>query len=248
MQPRKKASGASVFSAALVSLALGSEGFSQRALARPEGPRTFCTVYADAPACTGGVPACTLCHESTFPATWNAYGLAIKDALAGQGDFEQALPKALIAVEGLDSDMDGIANRAEISGGTLPGNSASVLMSSDAGAAQLPPNPDFKIGQYDIAFAYRRASVLYCGISPSYEDMAPFRDPSKPASDLKALLHERIEACLAGDYWLKEGLPRLADDRVRPIRNLGQDSQVFITIPLPDLASNRSRASRWCAH
>ena len=216
---------------ALIACALS---WSVTALARPEGPRAFCSVYADAPECMGGVPQCNLCHDSTFPATWNAYGLALKGALAGQA-FEQALPAALIAVEAQDSDKDGVANDKEIAAGTLPGSEMSRPMVQDAGADDLPENPDYAIGRYDLAYAYKRASVLYCGRSPSYEDMRPFRDGTKRPEQLKALLHERVEACLGGEYWLKEGLPRLADDRIRPIRNLGQDAEVFITIPIPGL-------------
>jgi len=237
MRLREQTSWAGVMSMALLGAAsallwLGTNGI---ALAKPEGPRGFCSVYADAPSCMGGVPTCGLCHESTFPASWNAYGLAIKEALAGQGEFEQALPKALARVEALDSDMDNVSNRAEIAAGTWPGDRSSLPTQQGPGMEQLPPNPDYQVGQYDVAYAYRRASVLYCGRSPSYEDMAPFRDAAKGSPERKALMHERIEQCLAGEYWLREGLPRLADDRIRPIRNLGQDAEVFITIPIPGL-------------
>jgi hypothetical protein len=235
MQFRAATWWARVVSIALAACTLGSLSWRTTARAKPEGPRSFCTVYADASKCMGGVPECGLCHESTFPASWNAYGLAIKGALAGQTAFEQALPQALAAVEALDSDMDGVPNRAEISAGTMPGDRASLPISREAGVDTLAPNPDYAIGQYDVAFAYKRASVLYCGQSPSYEDMRPFRDAAKSVEQQKALMHERIEQCLQGEYWLKEGLVRLADDRIRPIRNLGQDSQVFLTIPIPSI-------------
>jgi hypothetical protein len=213
--------------------ALGA--WATTAQAKPEGPRAFCAAYPDAVACMGSVPDCSLCHDSTFPATWNGYGQALKMALAGM-PFEQGLPRALMAIEALDSDMDGAPNRAEITAGTKPGNGNSrPAASGDAGVDSLPPNPDYAIGHYDAAYAYKRASALYCGQSPSYDDMLPFRDPAKGAQELEALLHERIENCLNGDYWLNEGLPRLADDRIRPIRNLGQDAQVFITIPIPSI-------------
>jgi hypothetical protein len=202
--------------------------------AKPEAPRVYCMSYADSPSCVGRVPECKLCHVSTFPASWNDYGQALKEVLA-QGAFEAALPKALTAVEALDSDMDGVSNRVEIALGTMPGDGASVPTQADAGVTQLPANPDYRIGQYDPAFAYKRASLLYCGKSPTYEDMQPFREEQKTSAELGTLMHERIEKCLQGDYWLKDGLMRLADDRVRPIRNLGQDSQVFLTIPLPTL-------------
>jgi hypothetical protein len=231
-----------VVSTALLSCWLCLLDQSTTALARPEAPRSFCLTYSNAAACMGSVPECGLCHVSTFPATWNPYGLAIKGALAGQGAFEQALPKALAAVDALDSDMDGIANGREVTSGTLPGDPASLpMMQSDAGAEPLARNPDYDIGHYDVAFAYKRASPLYCGHSPSYEDMGPFRDSAQTAETLKALMHERIEQCLQGEYWQKEGLVRLGDDRIRPIRNLGQDSEVFLTIPLPTLFSDEVR-------
>ncbi len=218
-----------------VACALALGAWTSTSQAKPEGPRAFCAAYPDAIACMGSVPDCSLCHESTFPATWNAYGQALKMALAGM-PFEQGLPSAMMMIEALDSDMDGTPNRAEIKAGTKPGNGASrPAASGDAGVDTLPPNPDYTVGQYDVAFAYKRASVLYCGRSPSYEEMVPFRDLAKGAQELKALLHERVEQCLNGGYWVSEGLPRLADDRIRPIRNLGQDAQVFITIPIPSI-------------
>lgn len=234
MQLGAKTSWVRVAASAALACALGQAAWSSPASAKPEGPRAFCAAYPDAVACMGSVPDCSLCHESTFPATWNGYGSAVKSALAGQ-PFEQGLAKALSTVEALDSDMDGVANRAEISAGTKPGNAASLPAAGPSAGEPLPENPDYAIGYYDLTYAYKRASVLYCGHSPSYEDMRPFRDGSKRPEELKVLLHERIEACLGGEYWQKEGLPRLADDRIRPIRNLGQDAEVFITIPIPGL-------------
>jgi Protein of unknown function (DUF1585) len=230
-----------VGSTALLSCWSCLAAWSAIARARPEAPRSFCMTYSNASVCLGGVPDCGLCHTSTFPAAWNSYGLAIKGAL-GKGAFEQALPEALAAVDALDSDLDGVANGVEVSSGTLPGDPGSLpMMRPDAGVEQLTPNPDFAIGRYDVAFAYERASLLYCGHSPSYEDMASFRDGSQTPEGLKASMHERIERCLLGEYWLKEGLVRIADDRIRPIRNLGQDSEVFITIPLPTLLTDEVR-------
>lgn len=214
---------------------------SSVALARPEAPRAFCVAYPNTALCMGRVPDCTLCHTSTSPVAWNSYGLALKAAIAGQGAFEQALPKALASVDALDSDMDGVSNGMELLSGTLPGDPASLPMQQGMGSPgtqQVPPNPDYGVGQYDVAFVYRRASLLYCGRSPSYEELLPFRDATKPAAQLKTLLHDRVEQCLQGEYWLKEGLVRIADDRIRPIRNLGQDADVFLTIPLPTLASD----------
>lgn len=218
--------------AAVGATCLMLDGWCTSALAKPEAPSLFCGVYSDAYACMGAVPECAMCHVSTFPPAWNAYGLAIQAALDRQISFDQALPGALASVESLDSDSDGYTNMQEIRAGTLPGDSGSFLDTPEQTSVDLPSNPEFAVGTYDIAFAYKRASILYCGHSPSYEDMRPFRDPAVQTLDRSALMHQRIDDCLGGGYWLGEGLPRLADDRIRPIRNLGQDSQVFLTIPI----------------
>lgn len=235
MQPRTRTSWRSRVGVVFAVCTLAVQARDCTALAKPEAPRVYCKTYPESSPCMGRVPDCTLCHVSTFPASWNPYGLELKDALAGLGDFEMALPKALMSVEARDSDKDGVSNRDEITRGTMPGDAASAPTQSDASTEELPPNPVYQLGTYDAAYAYKRASVLYCGQSPSYEDMKPFRDAAKSAEQRKALLHERIEQCLKGTYWLREGLVRLADDKIRPIRNLGQDAQVFITIPIPGL-------------
>lgn len=221
-------------------LALGAAacwvGLASVAWAKPEAPVVYCATYPNAAQCMGKVPACQHCHVSTFPASWNAYGQALQSALDPNRGFGEALPEALMAVEELDSDADGASNLDEIFMGTEPGDGGSSPSDEAAPEAVQRPNPDYRVGEYDPAFAYKRASILYCGHSPSYEAMQPFRDPSAQASQLRQLLHERVQACLDGDYWIGEGLPRLADDRIRPIANLGQDSEVFITIPVESLA------------
>ncbi|MET0284157.1 MAG: hypothetical protein ABW352_06795 [Polyangiales bacterium] len=204
--------------------------------AKPEGPRAFCETYPETARCMGTVPDCSLCHTSTSPAAWNAYGLDVLAALPKQAGFEQELPAALLAVDARDSDGDGFSNRDELELGSRPGDDASRPSTPESTPSNLPPNPDYLIGRYDPAYAYRRASTLYCGQSPSYDELAPFRAPDADASKLRALIHERIEACLHGEYWLKEGLVRLGDDRIRPITNLGQDSKVAITLPISSLS------------
>jgi hypothetical protein len=218
---------------------------SGTAYAKPEAPAVLCETFPDAAQCMGRVPDCLFCHVSTAPASWNAYGLAIQAALPRQASFAEELPDVLRGLSDSDSDADGASNLDELTKGTLPGDAASVPPSAaepDPGTAL--PNPEFAIGQHDVAFAYKRASVLYCGHSPSYEEMQPFRDALRSADEKRALLHERLEACLDSPYWQREGLMRLADDRIRPITNLGSDSKVVITIPLetlngrPELASS----------
>jgi Protein of unknown function (DUF1585) len=211
-------------------------GAASSASALPEAPGGTCAAYAEAPTCSGKVPECTLCHTSTSPAAWNAYGLALQAALPGRAAFSDELAAALGAIDADDADGDGFSNGDELMLGTLPGDAASRPADEAEPAHGGAPNPVYSVGSYDVAYAYRRASVLYCGASPSYAEMAPFRAPGASRDTLRAELHARIEACLGGTYWRKEGLTRLADDRIRPIRNLGQDSEVFITIPVPSLA------------
>jgi hypothetical protein len=209
--------------------------FASEVHAKPEGPRAFCATYPETARCMGTVPDCSLCHTSTSPVAWNAYGLDVRGALPGAASFEQELPGALRAIDARDSDADGFSNRDELELGSRPGDTASLPASTEATPSNLPANPDYRIGRYDPAYAYRRAATLYCGQSPSYEELTPFRAAADEAS-LRALMHERIEACLQGEYWLREGLVRLGDDRIRPITNLGQDSKVAITLPISSLS------------
>lgn len=198
------------------------------ASARPEGPSVFCATYPESAACLGRTPGCELCHDSTFPASWNGYGLAIIGALPRQASFADELPAALALIESADSDMDGVSNVQELMDGTAPGDATSVYEAMP----QLSdvPNPFYDIGNYDVAFAYRRASALYCGRSPTYEEMAPFRDANTSDADKRALMHERVSSCLDADYWRLEGLQRLADDRIRPIKNISSDTDLLIGV------------------
>lgn len=215
---------------------LGVLAISLGVRAEPEAPRIFCASYPETARCMGTVPDCGLCHTSTSPAAWNAYGLDVKAALSGPGSFAERLPAALIAVEASDSDGDGFSNRDELELASSPGDPGSLPTVAVDEPGSLPDNPDYAIGRYDVRYAYRRASVLYCGQSPSYEELSSLAELAE--AQARALMHERIEACLGGEYWLGEGLVRLADDRIRPITNLGQDSRVTLTLPIQSLAGD----------
>ena len=211
----------------LLGLILGAAlGCAAPAAARPEAPGVFCQTYPDAAECLGRVVQCRMCHDSTYPPAWNSYGRALLGKLSRDVPFAQALPRALSDVEADDADQDGVDSRSEIMGGTFPGDASSVWIAPEAPSGA--PNPAYDVGEYDVAFAYRRASVLYCGRSPSYEELQPFRARDASPSDLKARLHTRLSACLDGPYWREEGLPRLADGRIRPAKNAGKDSRVMI--------------------
>lgn len=226
----------------ILSLAFATAGYflgtSSEARAMPEAPSLLCEALPESADCMGRVPDCQLCHVSTFPPSWNDFGLAIQAALPRLSTFADELPEVLRGLEHADSDGDGASNLDELTKGTLPGSASSVPVAA-VEETEAPrgsvPNPDYDVGHHDAAFAYRRVSVLYCGHSPSYEEMRAFDDETVSAEARRTLLHERLEVCLDSDYWQREALMRLADDRIRPIRNLGTDSQVVITIPLETL-------------
>ncbi len=190
----------------------------------------FCQVYGEVPECLGGIVNCAQCHESTAPPAWNAYGLQLIEQLDRERSFEVALLAALESVALEDSDGDGESNEAEILAGTAPGDARS--RPEPPSAPLGPPNPGFEVGEYDFRFALRRASITYCGRSPSYEELAAVSEAVQEATDSDAaarrLLHEAVSACLASDYFRDAALARLADKRIRPVFAIGADTEVFI--------------------
>ncbi|MET0344452.1 MAG: DUF1585 domain-containing protein [Polyangiales bacterium] len=225
----------------LTSLTIGTAllaGASGVARAKPEAPSAFCAAVPDSAHCQGRVPDCGFCHTSTAPVAWNVFGMDVLEALPRKASFAEELGEVLRAVEAGDADGDGASNGDEIRKGTLPGSAASVPAAADDDDDADPSaarNPDFDVGRHDAAFAYKRVSMLYCGHTPSYEEMRPFHDETASPDARRKLLHDKLDACLESTYWRKEGLMRLADDRIRPITNLGVDAQVTITIPLDTL-------------
>lgn len=213
-------------SATLMLVAAGFLGLVTTAEARPEAPGIFCTKYPNAADCLGRVVECRMCHDSTYPPAWNSFGTELITLLPSGVDFAQALPDALAAAEKQDPDGDGVSNLDEILGGTRPGDASS---SWTAPAPQTSPdNPSYAVDRYDLAFAFRRASILYCGKSPTYEELAPFQKPGADANALREQLHARVTECLNASYWRDEGLKRLADDRIRPAKSAGPDTKVLV--------------------
>jgi hypothetical protein len=187
------------------------------ALAKPTAPAILCESFPDAPDCQGKVVGCAYCHESTDPPAWNAFGTSVKEALSGS--FEASLPEALMTIAERDSDADGVSNLEELQRGTLPGK-------ADASMAPTLPegeNPRYALGKYDPAYAYRRVLTLYCGRSPSYDDVQALK-----AADPQAAIHEALKACLQSEFWLKTQLPRLADKRIKPLRSIGPEATIQI--------------------
>lgn len=207
---------------ALFATVLLSPLLSTSASAKPVGPRLYCAHYPEAPTCRGFVVACTQCH--TAPPSLNAYGLDILDAL--DGPYDTALDEALVAVENRDSDGDGLTNLEEIVLGTKPGDATSHFVAPAAPTGD--PNPGFDVGHYDAGFAFRRLHIAYCGRSPSYDEVEAF----KQSGDQSTALHEALDRCLESPHWTTEGLPRLADKRIRPLQAINVDGG----IPLADYA------------
>ena len=107
----------------------------------------------------GRQPTCAYCHIA--PPQRNVFGASVEARLApgmprplSDNDFAAALPGALAAVEGQDSDGDGITNLIEIQRGTLPAdpNSKPAPMT-----CQGSDNPQYSVCQYDLRFAYKKA-------------------------------------------------------------------------------------------
>jgi len=183
------------------------------ASAEPTAPAIVCKTYPDAPACRSGALTCTLCHTATDPTpSWNAFGTSVKAALP-DGTFADVLLVALRAVETQDADEDGVDNIEELLDGRWPGVADSSLADDASG--------------YDLAFAYRRVMTLYCGRSPTYEELASFHDEGY-GETAKQRLHAALSACLAGPYWMEQALPRLADKRIKPVAALGADTTLVI--------------------
>jgi hypothetical protein len=199
---------------------------SVAARALPIGPRAFCEVYADAPACRGAVVSCAQCHDG--PPNLNGYGGEVAaafytvDPSFDLSRYAQTLPAALAEIEGSDSDGDGAMNLEEIMLGTLPGDPRSHWVAPVQEGTL--PNPYFDVGVWDPNVAMKRVSSVFCGSSPTYEELVALRDTLDP----RALVHEKLAACLDSDHWKNEALHRLADNRIRPLKVTGADGDVVL--------------------
>lgn len=199
-------------------------GVAVAARAEPTAPSVLCKTYPTLPDCAGRVPGCQVCHESTDPPTWNSFGAAIKVELTSGQPFDTALVAALAAVADDDADGDGLGNLAELERGSSP-SLAEADTSRPNGSL---PNPRYKIGAYDPAFAFRRLATLYCGKSPTYDEMVAFGEGAGDAATLKQRIHDKLTACLRSDYWRNEGLQRLADKKIKPVRAFGKETDIQI--------------------
>lgn len=191
--------------------------------AKPSAPREFCSVYADAPECLGRTITCAKCHTSTQPVTWNNYGLAVFGELGGEA-FDDNLAKALAGIEDDDSDGDGLGNLEEIELGTNPGDPLSQWMPLPEPTG--PGNDYYDVGVYDPSFAFRRVRLLFCGQSPSFDEVEAFA--ALEHEDQRAALHEHLGTCLQSDHWIDEALVELAHPKIRPVTAYGADTSISV--------------------
>lgn len=161
------------------------------AWALPSAPETFCDVYPDTPLCSAGTVSCSQCHDLTGPPLRNPYG----DDVARAWQVDDALERALVAVELLDSDIDGARNVDEISAGSPAGIPDELTTACDA--QQGGDNPFYDVGAWDPRFALRRVTLDVCGRSPFYEEMVALAD----ADDPRAMVHAQLDACLGSRHW-----------------------------------------------
>lgn len=203
----------------------------QPSLARPSGPARFCETYDESPFCLGTIPACRVCHDG--PPLLNRYGEDVAAALWANPqytrieDYDLLLSEALMHVEADDSDGDGLTNLEEIELGLWPANEQSYWLPPASPEGRT--NPYFDVGNYDARFAFRRVQNLYCGRPPTYEEMQNFEQGVEDSGS-ETMLRAALRTCLSSTYWLEEGLQRLGDAKIRPLKAVGFDG----LIPLAD--------------
>lgn len=207
--------------------ALGS--LASPAAAWPSGPSVLCETYPDAAECQGTLPNCSYCHTSTVPpVSWNAFGLALRERLPeppgdiSDGDredlFPMVLPAALASEELADADRDGIPNVDEIELGSRPGDADDTYGYC---AATLPSGAVPVAEGYDFARAMQASMILFCGRSPTYDERQAFAALGEDRATLYERVHDTVQSCLESDFWRDTALPRLADDRIRPLQSVG---------------------------
>ncbi|MCB9600417.1 MAG: DUF1585 domain-containing protein [Sandaracinus sp.] len=202
------------------------------ALARPVAPSVLCDTWPEAADCRGRLVGCETCHTSTWPAAWNSFGvavgLALPDGVVDEATFAAGLPEALAAVASRDSDRDGVDDLDELLAGTNPGDRSDAWLWCAPTERPMQTDTPLREG-YDFRAALTRASILYCGRSASYDELATM-DTLESDGARYAALHETLTTCLQSAWWRDEGLARLADPRIRPLSSVGARSPVGIVI------------------
>ncbi len=188
-----------VVALAAVGAAAGLLVLSTPGRARPTAPAAFCDVYPDIPACASGEASCATCHEA--PPGFNAYGQDIHDALpdyvhdeADPSPFHTALGDALLAVEGLDSDGDGVPNLVELEEGTSPADASS----KPSDKACVDDDADgWELCGYDVDYAFKKVMIDFCGRSPTLLEKEQFA----AEGNRQQALHRVLDVCLDSEHW-----------------------------------------------
>lgn len=180
---------------------------SNSAMASATASPILCKKYPASSYCDSPLNSCKTCHAG--PPAFNAFGEDVRGHL--MGPISTALEGALNAIESIDSDGDGVLNLLELQQKGAPGN----FDIKPAGAIEII---------YDNATALKRLKAIYCGESVSF----PLMEKLQAAADKKALLHDELSKCLAGDYWKREALHRLADKKIQPLAAVGFGGNVVI--------------------
>lgn len=209
-----------------------------QALAKPGvGATTFCAKYPTSSVCVGQQPACTYCHTS--PPEKNAYGLALEQKMPPQsvprplsdGDFVTGLQAALAAVEGADSDGDGVTNLIEIQKGAAPGDKRSFPNDIPCAGGT---NPAYAVCKYDYKYVYKKLLLDFCGSSPTFAQMEAFAASTDPQK--VAILDTTLDGCLQTEFWKgKNGqLWQLAHKKIRPVGTLKAGEDQAPVAPIAD--------------
>lgn len=191
------------------------------ALARPVAPSAFCAAWPEVKACASGPAECTTCH--TAPPQRNAFGEQL-DAhlLVGtarpltDASFLAGLPAALAAVEALDADGDGVANRVEAAAGTSPADPLSL-----PGAGECPESIEkngWDVCHRDPRYVLKKVYLDFCGRSPTRAERTALIE----AEDPEAVIDAALDSCLTSEYWLgRDGAVwNLANRKIRPLQSI----------------------------
>jgi len=185
------------------------------AFAIPAAAAKFCAEKSSAFECVSGQSKCEACHTS-YPSL-NVYGTAIKSNLttnAGYNvsNFTDYIDGAILGIDSQDNDSDSFDNSTELSSGSKPYDKNSVPVNNSSER------------KYDFKFALKRASISFCGRSPSYSEMKGI----SASSDPKSIIHSKVTECLATDYWKNIALHRLADKKIKPVKAIGAQGTIVI--------------------